>query len=92
MSRRQLWTNIWSAAARRGLISFLPNVAGSIGPAGTPEGQRPFRFKLLISAKVVALNDALVAHSVMQHGIPVIRRDQRLLRFLVQIGYPAEPF
>ncbi len=38
------------------------------------------------------MNDALIAHSAIQEGIPLITGDQQLLGFLRAINYPGEPF
>jgi predicted nucleic acid-binding protein len=74
------------------LDQFLAERGGSIGPAGTPEGAAALQAQAASLGRRLGRNDALVAHSAMQQGIPLITGDRQLLRFLVEIGYPAEPF
>jgi hypothetical protein len=54
--------------------------------------RRDFRRSGGASARVLGPKDALIASSAMQEGIPLITGDQPLLRFLGEIGYPAEGF
>src|SRR5437868_881664 len=84
------------------VASRRPERHGSFDPGGDyPTGrsvvpgrrkrQRPFRLTLRTSAERSKPNDAFVADSAMQQGIPFMTADERLLRFLGHIGYPAEP-
>jgi predicted nucleic acid-binding protein len=74
------------------LDQFLADREGSIGPAGTQEGAAALRSQATALDRALGLNDALVADSAMQEGIPLITCDHRLLRFLGEIGYPGELF
>jgi predicted nucleic acid-binding protein len=74
------------------LDQFLAQRGGSIGPAGTPEGAAALQAQAAALGRSLTLNDALIAHSAVQQGIPLITRDRQLFRFLVQVGYPVERF
>jgi predicted nucleic acid-binding protein len=74
------------------LDQFLAERGGSIGLAGTQEGAAALQAQAAGLGRALGLNDALIAHSAMQEGIPLITGDSQLLRFLNAIGYPAEGF
>jgi predicted nucleic acid-binding protein len=78
--------------SQEALNQFLSERGGSIGLAGTQEGAAALQAQAAGLGRALGLNDALIAHSAMQEGIPLITGDQQLLRFLNAIGYPAEGF
>ncbi len=74
------------------LNEFLTARGGSIGAAGTEEGAAALQEQAAGLGRSLGFNDALIANSAMQDGIPLITGDQQLLGFLRAIGYPGEPF
>lgn len=74
------------------LDEFLSSRGGGIGLGGTQEGAEALQAQASGLGRALGYNDALIAHSAMQEGIPLITGDQQLLRFLGEIGYPAEGF
>jgi len=72
------------------LDEFLSARGGRIGQAGTQEGAGALQTHASRLGRALGLNDALIAHSAILEGVPLITGDQQLLRFLTQIGCPAE--
>jgi hypothetical protein len=71
---------------------FLQARGGKIGVAGTTDGAAALRVRAAELGRSLGANDALIAHSAMQEGIPLITGDRQILGFLQAIDYPGERF
>jgi RHS repeat-associated protein len=74
------------------LGEFIRLRGGAIGEAGTAQGAAALRAQATCLGRKLGVNDALIAHSAMREGIPLITGDQQLLGFLRAINYRWELF
>jgi hypothetical protein len=75
-----------SKGSQAALDQFLAERGGAIGLPGTEEGAAALQAQAGGLGRSLRLNDALIAHSAMQEGIPLITGDYRFFRFLDEIA------
>jgi hypothetical protein len=74
------------------LREFLSARGGRLGQAATAEQIQALQAQAQVIGRVLRAKDAAVVGSAVREGAPLITRDQRLLRFLEEVGISSESF
>lgn len=74
------------------LREFLAARGGRLGQAATAEQIQALQVQAQVIGRALRAKDAAVVGSAIRESAPLITRDQRLLRFLEQVGMPVRSF
>jgi hypothetical protein len=74
------------------LREFLAARGGGIGAAATAEQIAELQAQAQVLGRVLKAKDAAVVGSAAREGVPLVTRDERLLKFMQAAGLPVESF